>query len=68
MDEQRIGVAAFADGECLTGADRDDMNVQAGCGLEDRQDAANQPRILSRGCRAQGNEPLVNLYSADLED
>src|SRR6516225_6876589 len=38
--EQRIGVAAFAPGECLTGSDRDDMDAEARYRFEDRKNVA----------------------------
>jgi len=66
--EQRIGFAALAPGERLTGSDRDEMDAQARYRFEDRKDVAEQAGILSRGSRAERNEPLISLCGADYDD
>jgi len=61
VNQQRVGVAARADGERLPGSDSDDVNRDAGRRPEDRQDVAEQSRILGRGGRTKGDESRIGL-------
>jgi hypothetical protein len=61
VNQERVGVAAGADGERLPGSDRDDMDGDPGRGGEDRQNVAEQPRILRRGGRTERDESLIGL-------
>jgi len=49
VNQERVGIAARADGKRLPGSDRDDVDGDAGRGDENRQDVAEQSRILGRG-------------------
>ncbi len=49
VDEDDVGVAAAAGVERLAGALRHHLHVDAGLGLEQRQDVAEQAGILRRG-------------------
>ena len=51
VHEHHVGIAAPAGVERLTGALRDHLHVDAGLGLEQRQDVAEQAGILRRGGR-----------------
>ena len=61
VNQQRVGIAAGADGERLPGSDRDDVNGDACRRGENRQDVAEQSRILGRSGRTECDEPLVGL-------
>ena len=61
VDQQRIGIAAHADRERLSGADRDDVHAEAARRAKDRQDVAEQAGVLGRGGRAENDESLVGL-------
>ena len=56
VHEHDVGVAAPADIERLAGAQRDDANLDAGLLLVDRQQIAEQSRLLGRGRRGDGDE------------
>jgi hypothetical protein len=59
MDEKRIGIPALPERNCLPRADRDHTDTDARGVREDRQNVAEQTRLLGRGRRSQGDEPLL---------
>ena len=59
VDEHHVGVAAPADVERLTGAERDDAHLDAGLLGEARQQVFEQPGLLGRGRRGNGDEALL---------
>ena len=61
VDEDDIGVAAPREVERLPGAERDDAHLDAGLLLEDRQQVAEQSRLLGRRRRGDGDEALLRL-------
>ena len=61
MDEDDIGIAAAPNVERLTGAERYDANLDPGFLLEDRQQEPEQPGLLGRGRRGDGDELVLRL-------
>ena len=59
MDEHHVGIAPPADVERLAGADRDDVDTDAGARREQRQEVAEKPGLLGRGRRGDGNRALL---------
>ncbi len=68
MDEHDIGVAAAAGVERLTSALRHHLHVDAGPGLEQRQDMAEEAGILRRGGRGDDDRPLLGKGGAAEQD
>jgi hypothetical protein len=59
MDENDVGVAAPRDVQRLSGAESDDVNLDAGLVLEDGQQMTEQARLLGRRGGSDRNEPLL---------
>ena len=64
VDEHHVGVAAPRGVERLAGALRDHLHVDAGLGLEDRQEIAEQPGILRRGGRGDHDRLVLRRWRA----
>jgi hypothetical protein len=56
VHQDHVGIAAPADVERLSGADRDDAHFDPGRGGEDRQQVTEQPRLFRGGGRGDGDE------------
>ena len=56
VHEHDVGVAAAREVERLPGAERDDAHLDAGLLLEYRQQVLEQPRLLGRRRRRDGDE------------
>ena len=59
VHEHHVGVAAPAGVERLAGALRDHLHVDAGLGLEQRQDVAEQAGVLGRGGRGDDDRLVL---------
>src|SRR5262245_24097995 len=59
VDEDDVGVAAPRHVERLTGADRDHSYLDPGLLLEDREQVAEEPRLLGGGRRRDGDVLLL---------
>src|SRR5207253_10553073 len=59
VHEHDIAIAVLADLQRLAGADRDDMDLDAGRLGKGRQQMVEQPRFLGRGGRGDGDEGLI---------
>ena len=64
VHEHHVGIAAPAGVERLAGALRDDLHVDAGLGLEQRQDVAEQAGILRRGGRGDDDRFVLRRRAA----
>ena len=61
VHEHHVGVAAPRHVERLAGAERDHAHLDAGLLLEDRQQVLEEPGLLGRGRRSDGDEALLRL-------
>ena len=59
VHEHDVRVAAPADVEGLAGAERHDLHRDAGIGSEERQEMAEQARLLGRGRRGDGDRAVL---------
>src|SRR6266545_159353 len=61
VHEHDVGIAAPRDIEGLARAQGDDADLDAGLSFEDRQQMVEQPRLLSRRGRGNGDEALLRV-------